>query len=166
MKKAKQSEKYIHTTIVAVLVTARHKLGWPQKQLAEQLGIAPQTVSRWERGANRPYIHHLQALCDLFDKTFEEQCTKVYATTQRLTNTYQTGRYEQLIIEHRGLQSCFHGWIESLKGRHEQAEHCLRQACDAFAMCNSAFASVLQELRDLLESRSGRVQLWTPGECD
>jgi transcriptional regulator with XRE-family HTH domain len=167
MQKYKQSEnKYIHTAIAAVLITARHKLGWPQKRLAEQLGIAPQTVSRWERGTTRPYIHHLQALCDLFDKTYEEQYAQTYETAQRLANAYQAGRYEQLIIEHRGLQSCFQGWIESLRGRNEQAENCLQQACDAFTLCNSVFAYTLQELRDLLATRSGGIRLWTPDGYD
>ncbi len=46
--------------------------GWTQDQVAEQLGVEPTTVGRWERDQNkpRPTIH--QALCTLFGKTKQE----------------------------------------------------------------------------------------------
>ena len=33
---------------------ARHALGWSQRRLAEALGVAPNTVARWERGEIQP----------------------------------------------------------------------------------------------------------------
>ena len=32
------------------LLAVRRRLGWTQAQLAEAVGVAPNTVARWERG--------------------------------------------------------------------------------------------------------------------
>lgn len=49
-------------TTPAAVLEARARLGWPQHRLAEALGIAPNTVARWERGEKRPPPYLLLAL--------------------------------------------------------------------------------------------------------
>lgn len=44
----------------------RKEKGLTQEQLAEQLGVARRTVSRWETGANMPDLDILVELSDLY----------------------------------------------------------------------------------------------------
>lgn len=44
----------------------RRRSGFSQEQLAERLGVARQTVSKWENGQALPEVGVLLALCDLY----------------------------------------------------------------------------------------------------
>ena len=44
------------------LATLRHKTGKKQRQVAEELGVTPQAVSKWERGLSCPDILMLDEL--------------------------------------------------------------------------------------------------------
>ena len=44
----------------------REERGWTQVRLAVRLGVAPDTVSHWERGVNRPRPGMQQGLAQLF----------------------------------------------------------------------------------------------------
>src|SRR5579859_2017003 len=48
------------------LKEAREQYGWSQQELADQLGITANSVSRWERGASSPIPHYRRQLCKLF----------------------------------------------------------------------------------------------------
>ena len=44
------------------LATLRHKTGKKQRQVADELGVTPQAVSKWERGLSCPDILMLDEL--------------------------------------------------------------------------------------------------------
>ena len=50
----------------------RRKAGWSQEVLAEKLGVARQTVAKWENGESAPDIRHCDALSSLLDVSLEE----------------------------------------------------------------------------------------------
>ena len=63
----------------------RFKAGMTQEQLAERLGIGPQSVSKWETGVSMPDITSLPLLAeifgvsidDLFDLTNEQRFNRI-----------------------------------------------------------------------------------------
>ena len=63
----------------------RFKAGWTQEQLADRLGIAPQSVSKWENAVAMPDISTLPLLAeifgvsidDLFDLTAEQRLNRI-----------------------------------------------------------------------------------------
>ena len=50
----------------------RRKNGWSQEELANQLAVSRQAVSKWESGASDPSTANLIALAKLFGTTPEE----------------------------------------------------------------------------------------------
>jgi transcriptional regulator with XRE-family HTH domain len=52
-----------------MLKQEREGRGWTQLYVAQQIGVDPFTISRWERGLNIPSPYALQKLCRLFGKT-------------------------------------------------------------------------------------------------
>lgn len=54
------------------LKTERKKRGWSQEELAEQLFVSRQSVSKWENGQNYPSIEIIIRLSDLFKITIDE----------------------------------------------------------------------------------------------
>ena len=50
----------------------RRAKGLTQEQLAEEFGVSPQAVSKWENGASCPDILILPQLADFFDITVDE----------------------------------------------------------------------------------------------
>lgn len=44
----------------------REQRGWSQARVAEEIGVYPQSVSRWERGIAQPYPYFREKLCTLF----------------------------------------------------------------------------------------------------
>jgi transcriptional regulator with XRE-family HTH domain/energy-coupling factor transporter ATP-binding protein EcfA2 len=55
-----------------LLKQAREERGWSQKDVAEQIGTDPKTVSRWERGVAYPSPYFRQKLAELFQKSLRE----------------------------------------------------------------------------------------------
>ena len=63
----------------------RYKAGLTQEQLAEKLGIGPQSVSKWENAASMPDISLLPLLAetfgvsidDLFDLSSEQRLNRI-----------------------------------------------------------------------------------------
>ncbi len=51
---------------------SRKKKGFTQKQLAEELGISINAVSKWERGLNLPDASFMQELCTILGITLNE----------------------------------------------------------------------------------------------
>ncbi|RIW34029.1 XRE family transcriptional regulator [Bacillus salacetis] len=54
------------------LKTERKNKGWSQEELAEQLFVSRQSVSKWENGQNYPSIEVIIRLSDLFGITIDE----------------------------------------------------------------------------------------------
>ena len=50
----------------------RKKNGWSQEDLAEQLGVSRQAVSKWESGASDPSTTNLMALAKLYGVAAED----------------------------------------------------------------------------------------------
>jgi transcriptional regulator with XRE-family HTH domain/energy-coupling factor transporter ATP-binding protein EcfA2 len=55
-----------------LLKQAREERGWSQKDVAEQIGTDPKTVSRWERRVAYPSPYFRQKLAELFEKSLRE----------------------------------------------------------------------------------------------
>ena len=90
------------------IVELRKQKGLSQEELAEQLGVSRQAVSRWELGQTLPDIPNLLQLCELFGVSVDylvrdeeltiaksEQNTKTIArlTREREKTRYQARRY-------------------------------------------------------------------------
>lgn len=54
------------------LIRLRKSRGISQEELAEQLNVSRQAVSRWEQGSTLPDIPNLRKLCDLFQVSADE----------------------------------------------------------------------------------------------
>ena len=57
----------------------RKRNGWSQEELAEQLGVSRQAVSKWEKGQSDPSTTNLIALAKIFDITPEEMLKEITA---------------------------------------------------------------------------------------
>ena len=53
------------------LICLRRERGLSQEQLADQLGVTRQSVSKWESGAAMPELVKLISLSELFDVTLD-----------------------------------------------------------------------------------------------
>ena len=60
------------TKIGRLLQTLRKEKGMTQEQLAEQMGVARRTVSRWETGSNMPDLDILMELSDFYSVDLRE----------------------------------------------------------------------------------------------
>lgn len=49
-------------TAAEQLVQHRTRLGWTQKRLAEELGVDPTTLSRWETGERIPWGKYIERI--------------------------------------------------------------------------------------------------------
>lgn len=54
------------------IIALRKQMGWSQEDLAEQLGVSRQSVSKWESGASVPELERIIQLCDLFGLSADE----------------------------------------------------------------------------------------------
>lgn len=53
--------------LIVALARRRVQLGMPQVEVAELVGVSPQTVSKWEMGAHMPGVRELLAWMDAVD---------------------------------------------------------------------------------------------------
>ena len=54
------------------IMELRKKNGWSQEELAEKMGVARRTVSRWETGANMPDMDILIDISDFYGVDLRE----------------------------------------------------------------------------------------------
>lgn len=59
------AKRHTASTVGQNIKAARTAKGWTQRELAGQLDTDTLSVSRWERGANRPSAIHEAKLADL-----------------------------------------------------------------------------------------------------
>ena len=52
-----------------IITTLRRKRGWTQTMLADMIGIAPQSVSKWECGVGYPDVTLFPVIADLDRKS-------------------------------------------------------------------------------------------------
>ena len=61
------------------IIEERKRNGWSQEELADQLGVSRQAVSKWEKGQSDPSTTNLIALAKIFDITPEEMLKEITA---------------------------------------------------------------------------------------
>ena len=54
------------------IIELRKKAGWSQEELAAQLGVTRQSVSKWENDTAQPELSKLTIMCDLFGVSLDE----------------------------------------------------------------------------------------------
>ena len=59
------------TTPQITLKAARVNKGLSQKKAATLLGVNPVTLSKWERGISMPKANQIDALCNLYQVTYD-----------------------------------------------------------------------------------------------
>lgn len=65
------------------IYTLRRKKGLSQEQLAEEIGVSRQAISKWEGGLSTPELEKLKALCEYFQVTMDELTCDQEANTVR-----------------------------------------------------------------------------------
>lgn len=63
----------------------RARAGITQEQLAEQLEVSRQSVSKWESGASFPEMETLLRLCDLYDTNLDTLLRAAWRTARSPT---------------------------------------------------------------------------------
>lgn len=54
------------------LKAARVNAGYTQKEAAIILGVSNTTLVSWEKGTSMPKANHIDAICNLYNKTYDE----------------------------------------------------------------------------------------------
>ena len=54
------------------LKAARVNAGYTQKEAANKLGVSGATLVSWEKGASMPKANHIDAICNLYNVTYDE----------------------------------------------------------------------------------------------
>lgn len=67
----------------------RDRAGISQEQLAGQIGVSRQVVTKWENGTGTPKIDNLKALADYFHVTLDEMLGRTDATDGDLADQYE-----------------------------------------------------------------------------
>lgn len=68
----KQKRKAMSMEIAERLAVMRREKGFSQEDLAGQLGLSRQAISKWERGESAPDMGNLIALADLYEVSLDE----------------------------------------------------------------------------------------------
>lgn len=69
---------------------ARAQKGWTQSYLAEQLGVTPVTISRWEHGVQIPRAFYISRICHMLGMAADD-----LGFAQAITQKQQTSHTEQ-----------------------------------------------------------------------
>jgi transcriptional regulator with XRE-family HTH domain len=85
----------------------REKAGLTQEELAEELGITRQSVSKWELGINEPDLPTVRALCRILNCTYDELLDEEKVAKQKevgepeepTTPIQQTPKYRVYVAE-------------------------------------------------------------------
>ena len=106
-----------------IITTLRRERGWTQTNLADRIGIAPQSVSKWECGVGYPDVTLFPVISDLFDVPigvlFGETTSEKENKAMNNTNYEQTYVFEPLNHIDFSVNSCCR--IRVIDGVQEQA---------------------------------------------
>ncbi|MHB8128232.1 MAG: helix-turn-helix domain-containing protein [Mobilitalea sp.] len=78
------------------LVKARKEKGFTQEELALRLGVTPQAVSKWERGAGYPDIELLYYICEVLECS-TDYMLRLEVSKERLTENNDEQQKKQLL---------------------------------------------------------------------
>lgn len=135
------------------IAQARKRAGLTQEQLAEQLGISPQAVSKWENGWNLPDLENMLLLAEKLNVPYsnlieEEDETERFTYRDRLfqeenmfTRLKATAQAERLTETYRALSFMREKHLGQYRNRGQYSSvdvqyinHPLMMACHAHAM--------------------------------
>ncbi len=108
-----------------IITALRKERGWTQTQLADRIGIAPQSVSKWECGVGFPDVTLFPVIADLFDVPigvlFGEATTSTKENESMKDNTTheQTYVFEPLAYMDFSINNCCR--IRVIDGERENA---------------------------------------------
>lgn len=122
----------------------RLEKGYTQEKLAEKLGVAPQSVSRWECGTTLPDVMLLPALAQAYgitvDDLYREDAYTYPNLAQRLFSVYEaTGRSEDFLAAEQEFVRLMAGEHTADDLRtfgvlyHYMTKHCASKALDYLA---------------------------------
>ena len=153
------------------IAQARKRAGLTQEQLAEQLGISPQAVSKWENGWNLPDLENMLLLAEKLNVPYTnliEEADEVEHLTCRdrlfqeenmFTRLKATAQAEQLTETYRALAFMREKHLGQYRNRVQYSSvdvqyinHPLMMACHAHAMGirdDTLLAAIL--LHDVIE---------------
>lgn len=72
MTQSIRKETFMNVEIAKRLADMRRKKGYSQEELASNLGLSRQAVSKWERAESSPDTGNLVALAKLYDITLDD----------------------------------------------------------------------------------------------
>ena len=79
------------------LISLRKKKGLSQEQLADELGITRQTISKWELGVSTPEMDKLVQIANYFDVNVDDLISKENINNKKQTNSSFVGVDEKYI---------------------------------------------------------------------
>lgn len=85
-------------SIGKIISEQRKSKGLTQEQLANQLGVSPQAVSKWENGISCPDIMILPKLADIFEISIDELFGKKAEQETSYIPTEERKPFEKLIM--------------------------------------------------------------------
>jgi transcriptional regulator with XRE-family HTH domain len=121
-----QEQSYTDT-----LYKARVRLHLSQQGLADLLGVKPMTVSRWERGVNKPNSRHRERLSEIFGKSQLELALGEEGPNGIIL-AYSPEQQEDYHSEKEAVRRChlLHdlGWLAYRRGDYSEAQSLLLQS--------------------------------------
>lgn len=160
------------------IAQARKRAGLTQEQLAEQLAISPQAVSKWENGWNLPDLENLLHMAELLNLPYtslidEEECSEQFQYRDRLfqeenmfTRLKATAQAERLTETYKALSYMRQKHLGQYRNRGQYSSvdvqyinHPLMMACHAHAMGirdDALLAAIL--LHDVVEDTNTALE--------
>lgn len=95
------------------ILQARKALGLSQEQLAEQIGVSRQSISKWETGQSAPELDKLVALSRMFGISTDDLLGNTHPTSEVLPPITSSNDYIQANLLRRLFTL---GWLTALVG--------------------------------------------------
>ena len=68
----------------------RKKKGYSQEQLAEEIGVSRQAITKWETGSGLPDIENIKILAELFKMTIDELIVEGTSVSNEVSHQYES----------------------------------------------------------------------------